>query len=96
MWFDFADRPTPENVAEVTARNGRIIFANALVDSLAATVAGMRISLEPDFDDDPTLSTDVVYTGTVEANTGLAEIKMFVAGEGTGGIIIGDIRPFRA
>lgn len=33
---------------------------------------------------------------TVEANTGLAEIKMFVAGEGTGGIIIGDIRPFRA
>lgn len=77
LWFDFADRPAPENVAEVTAQNGRITYADVLVDSLATTVTGVRVSLEPDFDDDPTISANVVYTGQVTAETGLAEIRLF-------------------
>jgi serine/threonine-protein kinase len=77
LWFDFSGQPAPENVAEVVARNGRVTYADVLVENLAATVTNVRISLEPDFDDDPTISADVIFTGTVAADAGLAEIEMF-------------------
>jgi hypothetical protein len=37
----------------------------------------VRISLEPNVDDDPAISADVLFTGTVEAESGLAEIEIF-------------------
>lgn len=77
LWFDFAGRPSPENVARVVAQNGRVTYADVLVDSLAVGVTAVRISLEPDEDDDPTISTDVVFSGDVTAATGLAEIVLF-------------------
>ena len=80
LWFDFAGRPAPENVAEVTAENGRISYTDVLVNNLAESVSGVRVSLEPDFDDDPTISADVVYTGAVDAARGLAEIEMLATG----------------
>jgi hypothetical protein len=77
LWFEFAGQPAPENVAKVVAQNGHVTYADVLVESLAATITNVRISLEPDFDDDPTISADVVFTGTVAADAGLAEIEMF-------------------
>ncbi|HRQ36992.1 MAG TPA: protein kinase [Chloroflexota bacterium] len=77
LWFDFANQPAPENVARVVAQNGRITYADVLVDSLATDVTAVRISLEPDADDDPAISADVVFTGTVTAETGLAQILLF-------------------
>jgi hypothetical protein len=77
LWFDFANQPVPENVAEVTVQNGRITYADVLVENLAVNVTSVRISLEPDVDDDPAISDDVLFTGTVEAESGLAEIEIF-------------------
>lgn len=77
LWFAFADQPQPENVAEVTAENGRVTYADVLVDNLAVTVTAVHISLEPDVGDDPAISDDIVFTGTVDATTGLAEIPLF-------------------
>ena len=45
LWFDFADADTPENVAEVVVQNGRITYADALVENLAVRVSSVRISL---------------------------------------------------
>ncbi|WP_420645018.1 serine/threonine protein kinase [Candidatus Leptofilum sp.] len=78
LWFDFVDQPDPENVAEVVVGNGRITYADVLVDNLAINVTGVRISLEPDVADDPAISADIVFTGTVTAETGLAEVEMFL------------------
>lgn len=77
LWFAFANQPQPENVAEVTAENGRVTYADVLVDNLAVTVTAVHVSLEPDVNDDPAISDDVVFTGTVDATTGLAEIPLF-------------------
>lgn len=77
LWFDFANQPAPENVAEVTVQNGRVTYADVLVENLAVNITAVRISLEPDTDDDPAISDDVLFTGTVEAESGLAEIEIF-------------------
>jgi serine/threonine-protein kinase len=77
LWFDFANQPAPENVAEVPVQNGRVTYADVLVENLAVNVTSVRISLEPDVDDDPAISDDVLFTGTVEAESGLAEIEIF-------------------
>jgi hypothetical protein len=77
LWLDFANQPAPENVAEVTVQNGRITYADVLVENLAVNVTAVRISLEPNVDDDPAISADVLFTGTVEAESGLAEIEIF-------------------
>lgn len=77
LWFDFAGQPAPENVGRVAAPNGRITYADVLVDSLAVGITAVRVSLEPDGDDDPAISTDVVFSGDVSAATGLAEILLF-------------------
>ncbi|MAT96098.1 MAG: hypothetical protein CL608_03060 [Anaerolineaceae bacterium] len=77
LWFDFANQPAPENVAEVTVQNGRITYADVLVENLAVNVTDVRISLEPNVDDDPAISDDVLFIGTVEAESGLAEIEIF-------------------
>jgi serine/threonine-protein kinase len=77
LWFDFANQPAPENVAEVTVQNGRVTYADVLVENLAVNVTNVRISLEPNVDDDPAISDDVLFTGTVEAESGLAEIEIF-------------------
>ena len=79
LWFDFANQTAPENVAEVVVQNGRITYADVLVDSLAANVIQVRLSLEPDFDDDPTISANVIFSGTVQEGTGLAEIQLFAS-----------------
>ncbi len=77
LWFDFANQPQPENVARLVAQNGRITYADVLVENLAVNVTSVRISLEPDVDDGPAISEDVLFTGTVEAESGLAEIEIF-------------------
>ena len=41
-----------KNVAQVTAQNGRITYADVLVNRLAVNVTGVHISLEPDADDE--------------------------------------------
>jgi serine/threonine protein kinase len=79
LWFDFADQAAPENVAEVVAQNGRITYADVLVENFAANATGVRVSLEPDFDDDPSISTTIMYSGTVQSDTGLAEIDLFTS-----------------
>lgn len=79
LWFDFAGRLAPQSVAELVVQERRITYDDALVEDLANSVTGVRVSLEPDFDDDPTISDDVVYTGIVEAGAGLDEIAIFVA-----------------
>jgi len=61
----------------VTVQNGRVTYADVLVENLAANVSDVRISLEPNFDDDPTISEDVLFAGTVKAESGLAEIEIF-------------------
>jgi len=80
LWFAFANQPQPENVAEVTAENGRVTYADVLVDNLAVTVTAVHISLEPDVNNGPAISADIVFTGTVDAATGLAEIPLFTDG----------------
>ena len=80
LWFDFANQPEPENVAAVVVENGRVTYADVLVDSLASTVTGVQISLEPDVNDDPAISADMVFSGFV-ADAGLAEVEMFAAGD---------------
>ena len=80
LWFDFANLPEPENVAEVVVGNGRITYADVLVDSLAINVTGIRISLEPDANDDPVISANVVFSGIV-SDAGLAEVEMFAVGD---------------
>ncbi|MCA9954130.1 MAG: serine/threonine protein kinase [Ardenticatenaceae bacterium] len=80
LWFNFANQPEPENVAEVLVENGRVTYADVLVDSLAVNVTGVQISLEPDVDDDPAISADVAFAGTV-TDTGLAEVEMFALGD---------------
>lgn len=79
LWFDFANQPNPENVAEILVENGRVTYADVLVDSLAVNVTGVRLSLEPDFDDDPTISGSVPFSGVVQPDVGLAEIELFPA-----------------
>jgi serine/threonine protein kinase len=78
LWFDIAGRPAPHDAGEIPVQNGRITYSDALADDLATTVTGVRLSLEPDFDDDPSISADVVFTGTVDAG-GLAEIHIVAA-----------------
>ncbi len=79
LWFDFAGRQAPQNVAEITVEDNRVNYSDILVQNLAADLTSVRVSLEPEFDDDPTISSDVVYTGTVQSGAGLAEIEMFAA-----------------
>lgn len=81
LWFDFAGQQAPQNVAQITVEDNRIDYGDILVDNLAADLTGVRISLEPAFDDDPTISNDIVYTGTVQSDTELAEIELFAAGD---------------
>ena len=77
LWFDFANQPAPENVAEVVVQNGRVTYADVLVENLAVSITDVRISLEPNVDDAPAISDDVLFVGTVEPETGLAEIEIF-------------------
>lgn len=78
LWFDFANQPAPENVAEVVVGNGRVTYADVLVDSLAINVTGVRISLEPNVNDDPAISENVPFSGVVQPDSGLAEIELVV------------------
>ncbi|MDJ0755395.1 MAG: protein kinase [Ardenticatenaceae bacterium] len=74
LWFDVAGQIEPINVATLVSQNGRITYADVLVESMAAAVTGVRISLEAD---DSAGLTTVVYLGTVDLQTGLAEIEIF-------------------
>lgn len=74
LWFDVAGQSEPINVAALVSQNGRITYADVLVESMAAAVTGVTISLEPD---DSAGLTTVVYLGTVDLQTGLAEIEIF-------------------
>ena len=49
------------------------------VDSLAVNITGVRLSLEPEFDHDPTISNNVPFSGVVQPDVGLAEIELFPA-----------------
>ncbi len=75
-WFAFANQTAAGNVAEVVVGNGRITYADVLVDNLAISVTSALISLEPDVDDDPAISDEVAYRGVVQPESGLAEIVM--------------------
>jgi hypothetical protein len=80
LWFEISGQSRPENVAVITAQDGQIVYTDLLVENLAAGLTGAFVSLEPDFDDDPTISADIVYSGTLNAAAGLAEIEMFPTG----------------
>lgn len=77
LWLDVANQPAPQRMAELVVQDRRITHAGALVEDLARNVTGVSITLEPDFDDDPSISADVVYRGAVEAAAGIAEIRLF-------------------
>ena len=77
LWFDFANQSEPENVAAVAVENGRVTYADVLVDSLASTVTGVQISLEPDGAANAAISDNVPFNGTVQPDAGLAEIELF-------------------
>jgi tRNA A-37 threonylcarbamoyl transferase component Bud32 len=77
LWFYFAGQPQPENVARLVAQNDRITYADVLVESLAVALTAVQVSLEPGINDDPAISTAVILTGTVGAESGLAEIRLF-------------------
>ena len=79
LWFDIAGRPAPHNVGQVTVQHGRIAHEGALTEDLAVSVNGARLSQEPDFDDDPSISGNVIVVGTVDAATGLTEIQLAAA-----------------
>jgi hypothetical protein len=79
LWLHIGGQPAPQRVGELPLEVGRIRFDGELDESLAAGVGGLLISIEPDFDDDPSISTDIAFEGERDAAAGQSEIGIFAA-----------------
>lgn len=74
LWLEVQDRPAPLRAAVLDWDNGRVTAIGILEAGLAPAVRGVLISIEPDFDDDPTISAQVPFSAERPAGVEVVEI----------------------
>lgn len=79
LWLQVEDQ-APQRVDELAVVDGRVFLTGAVAEEVVAGLSGVLISIEPDFDDNPAISGEIAYEGTVEAAAGVGEIGVFTAG----------------
>jgi hypothetical protein len=76
LWFLLTGVETPVSLGSLPFEAGRIQFQSSLAEDQAQLVSQVLISIEPDFDDDPSLSSEIAFRG--ERGAGEApEILLF-------------------
>ncbi len=79
LWLRISGQPASQRVGELPLEGGRIRFDGELDETMVAGVSGLLISIEPDFDDDPSISTDIAFEGERDAAARQSEIRIFAA-----------------